>query len=833
MSVFYTDEHAENASDLYDLRRSWLHQTDIHANAFQSVEDRLCANLKHCARSLHNNELGDAQGKPKKEPKKEAECFVFLASHIISTNPATSNAGYNLAYQWLSLDVSKAAAAETVLSLYPPTDNAPLRKVYEEQETLRPMLLRIFRKQMATLPLAMVNTAAVSEASSTPLKIEALNYAAANPVFGVDLFRTHYLPLLSGKAHFDAAIVEAAIWGGLLRSDEDATRAISAAITQINSAKDRAPLLRLAALSGAAEFLPLLLQAAENEPDTAYYLLGLYGRKTVMPELLKALEMAHTTHAAAAIFTLLTDEILPRIPRLTVVGEEENDGEEAAQIPDIQAARAWWDQNQARWKAEERWLAGKPVTVSHLQALSNKYAGSNGRDVLALLALAQQEPLNIASETWRNRQLQLLAGSADTKPVALPVQKVAQKPENRVSSLFRKKVVASTTTQTNRNATDSVPVAITGLGIACHAGDQPYALITSILGQMSGTQLSDTHKIRLDDGSSAVPRIAPVEVFLDAGDSVRDRLYTLSSIALKTAADKLPANISLEQTLIVIVAPPELLVRYNKIDTQHFQDELLVKSPRLSAAKFRILTNESVSCANILRTSLAELNAGKWQAIIFGGADSLISEFTLMDLLNDNRLNVVGNTEGISRVKQQPLSYCKVLRKLQRTLGYLRGLGVAAEPNARESDLAATEGLSTAINQALTQAGMAASDMQGIVHNLGAETVQVLEWYQTTQTIWPRRVDEQQRMAVQLGEINQPIIPEDPIPQIVLPYMTMGEVGAAALPVHLATALAWMEYDAEHERYGFMPRKNILVCDTPDAAERGALIISSTLATAS
>ena len=63
---------------------------------------------------------------------------------------------------------------------------------------------------------------------------------------------------------------------------------------------------------------------------------------------------------------------------------------------------------------------------------------------------------------------------------------------------------------------------------------------------------------------------------------------------------------------------------------------------------------------------------------------------------------------------------------------------MAAEPNA--------------INQALTQAGIAATDIQGIVHNLGAETVQSLEWYQTTQTIWPRRVSEQQRMAVQMGE---------------------------------------------------------------------------------
>ena len=87
-------------------------------------------------------------------------------------------------------------------------------------------------------------------------------------------------------------------------------------------------------------------------------------------------------------------------------------------------------------------------------------------------------------------------------------------------------------------------------------------------------------------------------------------------------------------------------------------------------------------------------------------------------------------------------------------------------------------------------------------------------------------------MAVQLGEIEQADIPDDPIPKIVLPYLTMGEVGAAALPIQLATALAWIEYDASQARWGFPIRNHLLVCDTPDAPERGAMIISPTLATA-
>ncbi|MDO8990760.1 MAG: hypothetical protein Q7U91_14140, partial [Sideroxyarcus sp.] len=119
----------------------------------------------------------------------------------------------------------------------------------------------------------------------------------------------------------------------------------------------------------------------------------------------------------------------------------------------------------------------------------------------------------------------------------------------------------------------------------------------------------------------------------------------------------------------------------------------------------------------------------------------------------------------------------------------------------------------------------------GIVQGLGAETVHAFEWYQTTKKLWPRRVDEQQRVAVQLGEIEQADIPDDPIPKIILPHMTMGEVGAAALPMRFATALAWIEYDAHQARWGFPIRKHLLVCDTPDVQERGAIIISPTLAT--
>jgi 3-oxoacyl-[acyl-carrier-protein] synthase I len=399
-------------------------------------------------------------------------------------------------------------------------------------------------------------------------------------------------------------------------------------------------------------------------------------------------------------------------------------------------------------------------------------------------------------------------------------------------SLFGKKPAAPAAPRT-KAAPPPAPIAITVLGIACHAGDQPYNLIRSIIGQVSGVRLSDEYQFKRNDGTNALPRMAPVVEFGDT--PTLDRLYELTSIALAKTAAQLPANVKPESVLIVITVAPQFIMHLLKIDPQYLQSYLVGKIPQLTSATFRILTNDTGSSTIALSTALAELNENKWQAVIFGGADSLISMDKCLELDKVKRLNTVGKREGLvpgeaaAFVLLQSADVAAKHIPVSPVLAYLRGMGIAAEPNARNADLGGTEGLSSAINQALAQAGITATDLQGIVHNLGAETVQSLEWHHTTQAIWPRRVSEQQRLAVQNGEIEQAEIPDDPIPDIECPYQTMGQVGAAALPMQLATALAWIEYDQHQARWGFPVRNHLLICDTPDAAERGALIISTTL----
>jgi len=400
--------------------------------------------------------------------------------------------------------------------------------------------------------------------------------------------------------------------------------------------------------------------------------------------------------------------------------------------------------------------------------------------------------------------------------------------------LFGKKAAPVSAVPRAKAAQKPQPVAITGLGLVCHAGDQPYELISSILGQISGVELGDEYKFMSDDGSYLVPRMAPVAAF--GGMPERERMYQLATNALSSTVAQLSPNVNPESVLIVIMVAPEFITRFKKIDTQHLQGYLSDNISRLESANFHIVSNDTGSGTSILHSAIGELNEGKWQAVIFGGADTLISIDACIKLDEDDRLNAVGKTEGI--VPGEGAAFL-VLQSTETAktnatpaLGYLRGIGVAAEPNARDADLAATDGLSAAITLAIAHADIRATDIQGIVHGLCAETVQAIEWYQTSKNIWPRQVNEQQRVAVQLGEIEHADTPDDPIPQIILPHMTMGEVGAAALPMQLATALAWMEYDAHQARWGFPVRNHLLVCDTPDTTERGALIISSTLAAA-
>ena len=156
-------------------------------------------------------------------------------------------------------------------------------------------------------------------------------------------------------------------------------------------------------------------------------------------------------------------------------------------------------------------------------------------------------------------------------------------------SLFGKKPAAPATPRT-KPVPPPAPIAISGLGIACHAGDEPNNLIRSIIGQVSGVRLSEEHKFKQKDGKDALPRMAPVVEF--GAMPALDRLYELTTIALSNTVAQFPANVKPESVLVVFTVAPQFIMHLLKIAPQYLQSDLVEKIPQLTSATFRILPKD-------------------------------------------------------------------------------------------------------------------------------------------------------------------------------------------------------------------------------------------------
>jgi hypothetical protein len=392
MSVTHAALHRESAGDLYAQRRHLIDQPDASADLLASVEERL---------RYHVYALGDVSiAEPKS--KKQADLFVDLAVRRLHSDAAVRADVYVRAYHYLTAPGATRQAALDFMALFPLPSNETLLDFYRRDDTLRAPLFRLWRIQSAAVPPALVNAAA-ARSSPEPLKVEALAYAAQREEFGPGFFREHYSGGSADGASTGAASLEQSIAGGLMRGDAEAVRAMVVGIGHVADDHQRARLLRLAAVSGEAQFLPALEECARVRPALGCTLLAVTGRRTAVPSLLRQLDVVASAEAAASAWQRLTGQTIPRVPRLRVVGEEDDTGSasQPGLIPDSQAARQWWEDHQSHWPdAERRWF-GRALTVERVARLAREHAGDTGREALLLLAMLRRRPVAIAAETWR------------------------------------------------------------------------------------------------------------------------------------------------------------------------------------------------------------------------------------------------------------------------------------------------------------------------------------------------------------------------------------------------------------------------------------------------
>jgi hypothetical protein len=397
MNIPFARLHRDSALALFRLRQGWLSQDETAAGSLGRLERRLRLHLHVLARCR------DVDVPPEKEP----ETFVHLAARLDSPDEQRRIEGVQTACALLAKGGATGEGAFAALALVAPLEaQGSLLELYCRNGGLRPTLFRLWQEQGAAVPATFLAWDELRR-GSVELQCCALEYAAASPAVGPEIFRPFYQPILGGArgAKIPGPLLAAALWGGMVRGEREASRALRRAFELESGVRGDAALLRLAALGGDGELLPVLRRQLETDPVPGAGLLALHGTAGAIDILLEALKHPPAMAAVARAWPHLSGFVLPLLPRLRLVGEEEH-RESAATLPEARSALRWWEER--RNEGVKRWVAGGSMSAVHLADLAGKKAGRAGSDLLDLLALQLGRPLGISPGAEQARRRTVL-----------------------------------------------------------------------------------------------------------------------------------------------------------------------------------------------------------------------------------------------------------------------------------------------------------------------------------------------------------------------------------------------------------------------------------------
>jgi hypothetical protein len=404
--VDFIGEHWELAQKLYRQRALMLQTGQGDARLLQITEQRLRMAVAGIVLSLEDE---------KQQTTDAADAFVAFASRIVSETRETKlHAIYDEALELLGHKGEIADGIFDTLVLYPHPKMDWVLSRYQQHPELRAHLFRLWTAQGATLPNGLVNQAE-QQTQDIELQRSALQFIANSHDYGKEIFFAHYRHLLqsSSASEVNDQLLVPAIWGGLLRGDSDAHRAFRIAVDKVKEPVPSYELLRIMALMGSAEDLPVILTYAERDPERGYPLLALFGQPAVVPHILQGLGIANTLHAAYSAWLILTNLPLPMRPRLMLVNNNEKQKSQDVQkieceaIPDASLAEIWWEGQKQHWSDGARWYSGLPITKENLVHMLTNRIGIVAHDVTALLALHLQRPLEFGSGWEYHRQTKI------------------------------------------------------------------------------------------------------------------------------------------------------------------------------------------------------------------------------------------------------------------------------------------------------------------------------------------------------------------------------------------------------------------------------------------
>ncbi|VAW70709.1 hypothetical protein MNBD_GAMMA12-2382 [hydrothermal vent metagenome] len=455
------DQYQELAWAMARQRQTILKKPWADAIALASVEHRLRKYLFVLSHYVDEKEA---------EPSKEYEVFVYLARRILAYNEETKIQGWNKAIDYLAEPGDKENGASSALILLPPYGDHKqlLATAYNDVEALQPAIIKLWQKTNTKISIELIQRSDLLS-TSNEFQIAALEYAARSEDFTLDFFEGFYMALISGQGEVHEHLLAPAIDAGLLRGDNNAKTAILRGIEQITDPEITLKLLRLAALSGDNQFLPVLESFTHTAPEHAYHLLALHGNKGAIPIMIEGLKNASQLEYAEQGWDLLTDVKLPQVPRMYLAANSEDDFDEESNfsaenntddddfelggdfdeeenkedtVSDVRVAEQWWADNSDSWQHENRYLKGQLAHSQGLAKIIQTTAGLITADLLEALVLeqAQEQKQPLAStadhsDSWcehRNEFLQQYSeGESDSDIANTQSSQATQAPLNK------------------------------------------------------------------------------------------------------------------------------------------------------------------------------------------------------------------------------------------------------------------------------------------------------------------------------------------------------------------------------------------------------------------
>lgn len=300
-------------------------------------------------------------------------------------------------------------------------------------------------------------------------------------------------------------------------------------------------------------------------------------------------------------------------------------------------------------------------------------------------------------------------------------------------------------------------ISITAARITSVAGNDIQEVLTKINNNMNYATLNHNYQVKAPGENKLYhPYIA----------AIAD--YDLTQTLTNTLADLL-SQADLETTLLHTVLPSKSDCRSVYINKTLIQK--LVPQAQLS------FSHAGQGVCLQLQNLINKLHNNEYQTIIFGGIDSLTDSNTIKEFGQQTR--IMSNFGGRGLVPSEAAAY--VVLQIFNTNTTIKAITHKPEPN-----------LISAIQQTLTRTKLTPKAITTTLSAFGAEPNEPLEWADTTQAIWPFK-----------------IYPE--LPNSILTYRTLGEIGAATIPLQLALTTA-------------LPG-NSLICEANAYPYRGAILI--------